>query len=57
MARPGRVRPMGFNDAELGSRDGQSAKEQLACLVLNQRGNLRETYRVDRGRLICDVFF
>ena len=52
-----RVRPTDFDAAEIGSRDGQSAKDILACLVLNQRMDLREAYRVDRGRLICNIFF
>ena len=52
-----RVRPTGFDAAEIGSRGGQSAKEKLVRLVLNKRVDLRKAYRVDRGRLVCDVFF
>ena len=52
-----RVRPTGFDAAEIGSRGGQSAKERLTRLVLNQTVDLKKAYHIDRGRLVCDVFF
>ena len=52
-----RARPTGFDAAEIGSRGGQSAKERLTRLILNQTVDLKKAYRVDRGRLVCDVFF
>ena len=52
-----RMRPEGFDAVEIGSRGGQSAKERLTSLVLNQRMDLKKAHRVDRRRLVCDVFF
>lgn len=52
-----RVRPTGFNAPEIRSYGGQSAKEKLARLILGQDIDLRTAHRVDRGRLVCDVYF
>lgn len=52
-----RIRPTGYDAAEIGSRAGQLATEKLAGLILNQKVELRKAHRVDRGRLVCDVFF
>lgn len=52
-----RVRPAGYDAAEIGSPAGQSAKDKLQRLVLNQKVDLGDAYRVDRGRLVCEVFF
>lgn len=52
-----RVRPTGFDAAEMGSQAGLVAKARLSQLVLNQTVDLGNAYRVDRGRLVCDVFF
>lgn len=52
-----RVRPVGYDAAELGSRAGQSAKDRLTRLILNQKVELRTAYRIHRGRLVCEVFF
>ena len=52
-----RVRPAGYDAAEIGSREGQSAKDKLQLLILNQNVELGDAYRVDRGRLVCEVIF
>ena len=52
-----RVRPTGYDAPELHEYGGQAAKEKLARLILGEQVDLRTAYRVDRGRLVCDVFF
>lgn len=52
-----RVRPTGYNAPELHSPGGLSAKDKLGRLILGQQVELRTAYRIDRGRLVCDVFF
>ena len=52
-----RVRPTEFNAPELNAYGGQAAKEKLARLILGQEIQLGTAYRVDRGRLVCEVSF
>lgn len=52
-----RVRPTGYDAAEIDSRGGQSAKTKLANLILGRVVGLGNAYKVDRGRLVCDVYF
>jgi len=52
-----RVRPTGYDAPELPSSAGQAAKRKLTELVLGREVELRQAYRVDRGRLVCDVYF
>ena len=52
-----RVRPTGYNAPELHAPGGRAAKEKLTNLIHDKQVELREAYRVDRGRLVCDVFF
>lgn len=52
-----RVRPTGFDAAELHAYGGQAAKDKLQRLILGRQVDLRTAYRVDRGRLVCDVYF
>lgn len=52
-----RVRPTGYNAPELHARGGQAAKEKLAKLIQGEQVDLRAAHRVDRGRLVCDVYF
>lgn len=52
-----RVRPTGYDAAEMGTTGGQAAKNKLSRLILGKQVELREAYKVDRGRLVCDVFF
>jgi len=52
-----RVRPTGYNAPELNTYGGQAAKEKLSKLINGQQVDLGTAYRIDRGRLVCDVFF
>ena len=52
-----RVRPTGYDAPELHAPGGQAAKEKLSKLILGKQVDLRKAYKVDRGRLVCDVFF
>ena len=52
-----RVRPTGYNAPELHSNGGQSAKSELSNLINGKQIELRTAYKIDRGRLVCDVFF
>ena len=52
-----RVRPVGFDAPELHAYGGQAAKAKLSQLILGQQIQLGTAYRVDRGRLVCDVYF
>jgi len=51
-----RVRPTGYNAPELHTYGGQAAKEKLSRLILGEEVDLRAAHKVDRGRLVCDVF-
>ena len=35
---------------------GQAAKAKLTRLILGEKVDLRTAYRVDQGRLVCDVY-
>lgn len=52
-----RVRPTGFDAPELSADGGRAAKQRLERLILGQQVELRTAYRIDRGRLVCDVYF
>ena len=52
-----RVRPTGYDAPELHAYGGQAAKDKLSRLVLREEVDLRTAYKVDRGRLVCDVYF
>jgi endonuclease YncB( thermonuclease family) len=52
-----RVRPTGYDAPELHEYGAQIAKEKLARLILGKQVDLRNGHRVDRGRLVCDVYF
>ncbi len=52
-----RVRPTGYDAPELHAHGGQTAKEELRRLILGKQVDLRMAHRVDRGRLVCDVYF
>jgi len=52
-----RVRPTGYNAPEMNSYGGQNAKDKLTRLIYGQHVELRSAYKIDRDRLICDVFF
>jgi len=52
-----RVRPTGYDAAELHAYGGQSAKDKLQRLILGKQVELRTAHCIDRGRLVCDVYF
>ena len=52
-----RVRPTGFDAPELHASGGQTAKEKLGRLILGEQVELRASHRVDRGRLVSDVYY
>jgi len=52
-----RVRPTGYDAPEIYASGGQLAKAKLERLILGRQVELREAHKVDRGRLVCDVFF
>lgn len=52
-----RVRPTGYDAPELHAYNGQAAKNNLSQLINGKQVELRTAYRIDRGRLVCDVFF
>lgn len=52
-----RIRPTGYDAPELQAYGGQAAKDKLTRLVLGKSVELRAAHRIDRGRLVCDVYF
>lgn len=52
-----RVRPTGYDAAEVGTAGGPTATAKLASLILGRSVQLGYAYRIDRGRLVCDVYF
>jgi len=52
-----RVSPAGYDAAERGASGGSAATRKLAGLILGKTVELGTAYRVDRGRLVCEVFF
>lgn len=51
------VRPTGHDAPKLHEPGGQAAKDKLSRFILGQNVELRTAYRIDRGRLVCDVYF
>ena len=52
-----RIRPTGYDAPELGTYGGQAAKQKLRDLILGKKVELRAAHKVDRGRLVCDVYY
>lgn len=52
-----RVRPTGYDAPELHANGSQVAKDKLSRLTLRQIVSLGNAYRIDRGRLVGDVYF
>lgn len=52
-----RVRPTGYDALELHTIEGQVAKDKLARLISGEKVEIRAAHRVDRGRLVCDVYY
>lgn len=53
----GRVRPTGYDAPEMNTMAGKMAKDKLARMILGKQIELGSAYKVDRGRLVCDVYF
>jgi len=51
-----RVRPAGYDAAELGTRGAITATRRLSGLILGKKVRLGTAHRVDRGRLVCEVY-
>jgi endonuclease YncB( thermonuclease family) len=52
-----RVRPTGYDAPELDQPGGPAAKRKLEQLILGKQVELRNPATIDRGRLVCDVYF
>lgn len=52
-----RIRPAGYDAPELNTLAGQIAKGKLSRLIAGKLVELGSAYRIDRGRLVCDVLF
>ncbi|MBI4661630.1 MAG: thermonuclease family protein [Verrucomicrobia bacterium] len=50
------VRPTGYNAPELGTPNGTAAAQRLRQLLLGNQIELKNAVKIDRGRLVCDVF-
>lgn len=51
-----RVRPTGFDAPEKGQPGYEAAKQKLTKLILGKTVELRTAHRIDRGRLVADVY-
>lgn len=52
-----RVRPAGYDAPELHEFGGQAAKDKLTRLIYGEQVDLRTAHKIDRGRLVCEVYF
>lgn len=51
-----RVRPAGYDAPELHEHGGLAAREKLSRLILGEQVDLRNAHKIDRGRLVCEVY-
>ncbi len=51
------MRPTGYDAPEMSSLGGEPAKDRLSRLILGQQVELGKAYKIDRGRLVCDVYY
>lgn len=52
-----RVRPAGYDTPELGQPGASAAAARLGRLILQRQVDLGSAYRIDHGRVVCEVFF
>jgi len=52
-----RVRPAGYDAPELSAVGGQAAKNKLSQLILGENVDLQSVHKIDRGRIVCEVFY
>ena len=52
-----RIRPAGYDAPELTGLRGYAVKTRLEKLILGQDVELRSAHTMDRGRLVCEVYY
>lgn len=52
-----RVRPARFDAPEIYTNEGQRAKQKLEKLLLGKNVELGNAHRIDRGRIVCEVYY
>ncbi|MFH1740601.1 MAG: thermonuclease family protein [bacterium] len=52
-----RIRPAGYDAPELTGLRGYIAKTRLEKLILGHDVELRSAHTMDRGRLVCEVYY
>ncbi|WP_447602894.1 thermonuclease family protein [Nitrospira sp. Nam80] len=52
-----RVRPTGYDAPEMNTLAGRMANDKLATLIIGKQVQLGPAYKIDTGRLVCDVYF
>lgn len=52
-----RIRPAGYDAPELTVLRGYAAKTKLEKLILDREVDLRSGHTIDRGRLVCEVYY
>ena len=51
------VRPTGYNAPEKGKPGYQKAKDKLTKLILGKTVDIKNSVKIDRGRLVSDVYY
>lgn len=51
-----RVRPAGYDAPEMNTPAGRGAKIKLNNMLSGQVVRLADAYKIDRGRLVCEVY-
>jgi len=51
-----RVRLAGYDAIELHAHGGQESKDKLTRLISREQVEIRSAHKIDRGRLVCEVF-
>jgi len=51
------VRPTGYNTPEKGEEGYAEATLKLTNLILEEKVDIRTAYKIDRGRLVADVYY
>lgn len=52
-----RVRPTGYDAPEMDTYSGPIAKRKLENLILGKEVELSNAVKIDRGRIVCDVYY
>ena len=51
-----RVRPAGYDAPELHEHGGEAARAKLSRLISGEQVDLQAAYKIDHGRLVCEVY-